>query len=366
MDLYSKNQTIHDCLEKSPKSWTHRYNKSEFWKNHIMDSKQANKVIEMIKILARLPYEFSISPSEFNIDTHNWYFKTFQIIIHYPNFTIRNKNGSTHRIKDLYVRFLVELKPSGKISLCKLWGIRGTMTPMEISFGYMHSHLHPPSYGTDQIVSWQWFCLGQAQVELARIEFNSEFSLDTFELLLYSIESYIKWESLDGGPYRKIGEIDYRQKDASNFWHNPQLVESIFKEHILDKNQIEVFKDSIRLVDDLPVMVTDESLHTSLVPILPEFTLVTRDSDGYDKYGVKETPEQIALNIKIKMEQNNKPLFYFRGEPVYFKLGEWSVEEDSKKKPNQYVSRKFIETLKKVVDDKLNKNYSIAEIISNI
>jgi len=365
MDLYDKLDIIHNCLNSSPKSWTHRYNRSEFWKDHILDSEQADKVIDMMRILGRFPHAFSISPEFLFINTYNWYFERFYIIIHYPDFIISNKNGTTHPIKDLYVRFSVELKTDGKIYLSKIQGIRGTMTPMEISYGYIQSHLHP-YYGSDHVVNWQPFCLGKAPVELTRMVFNGEFNLDTFELFLYSIETFIKWESLDGGPYRQIGEMDYKRKDTSNFWNSTERVEGVFKEYILDRDRIELLKNSIRLVDDLPVMIVDESLHTSLVPVLPTSALVTRDSNGNDKYGVKETPEQVVLDTKLKIEQNNDPLLYFRSEPIYFKLGEWSVEEDSKKKAKQYVSRKFITTLKKVVDDKLSKNYSIAEIISSI
>ncbi len=363
-----RRDIILNSLNKNSNSWTKRFNKSEFWQKHVIDPEHADKIINIIKVLAKFPYNFSINFSYVYFDEDGWNISDFDIIIHYPEFTITNKYNKSHQIKDLYVKFEVLCNPEGKFLIGSLYGIRTTSTPLEISFNYMHSHLssarNSMSKGINSLVQWHKFCVGYAEMEKARMSLNTKFSIDTFELFLYSIESFIKWESLDGGPYRKIGEMDYKQKNINSFW-DYKSAKLIFEKHILEANKLNALRDVIRLENNIPVMVIDESLCSSLLNILPEITYVGRNDNNNDVYGTRETPEEVEMEVELKRLEDNSPLLYFRSEPIFFKLGDWTKgQEETRGK--RYISRNFLQTLKRIVDDKLKRNWYLSEIVHQV
>src|SRR5690606_36061854 len=64
------------------------------------------------------------------------------------------------------------------------------------------------------------------------------FDLEAIEAMLYSIDSYVTWESLEGGPYRKIGElIERKAKSLANYnpeSHGQRLVHHIERQPTLE------------------------------------------------------------------------------------------------------------------------------------
>lgn len=134
------------------------------------------------------------------------------ILIHFPEFQIRNAHDDSHTIRDLYVILspFFDLKDN----LCfkkDLYGFRTTLTELELYSGYQHSHL--PSRGNylyrfKELQYDTKFCLGSSEVVDLLLMLNStEFDSNLFELFLLTLDSYVKWESLDGGPYIKISNI---------------------------------------------------------------------------------------------------------------------------------------------------------------
>lgn len=149
----------------------------------------------------------------------------FNLIVLFPEINITNSKAYKHVIKDLYVKINIEINPhnatnENRPSNIVLSGIRGKLSEEEYHSNYGHSH-----FSGGGIEGWSDFCLGSS--DFAMIIQTMRFSLtpEDWSLLFLSLENYVSWESLEGGPYRKIENISLRQQS-----HNS----SDFRDHALE------------------------------------------------------------------------------------------------------------------------------------
>ena len=115
-----------------------------------------------------------------------------------------------HEIKDLFVGIQVTNVnifgvSKGNVTLV---GRRGKMSYKEWCSHYSHSHLGS-SYN-----SWQTFCLGNSDIAMLINELKLSFDKDMWYMLFYALPNYVNWESLEGGPYKKIEIVRYSVNNA--------------------------------------------------------------------------------------------------------------------------------------------------------
>ncbi len=128
----------------------------------------------------------------------------FNIDVHFPEFVISNSNDRRHTIKHLYVRFICQLfTPEGDRKMhIQLNGMRGECSLKEWESGYGHSHM-------SSVLDWTSFCLGSSVFQTLMSDLMNSLSEETWLLVFYSLENYLKWESLEGGPHRKMELMRY-------------------------------------------------------------------------------------------------------------------------------------------------------------
>ena len=159
-----------------------------------------------------------------------------RILIHFPCFQISNSEGYSHTIKDLFVKLYTIIDQStGKISFeNSISGFRTTLTDAELHTGYLHSHLSSvdrsyfESFNTKDVPN-RWFCLGSGEtLDLLNIMNGAdEFDKNLFELFLYTLDGFVKWESLEGGPYIKLRSIQLNsENDRYKYQIRTHIVES--------------------------------------------------------------------------------------------------------------------------------------------
>lgn len=127
------------------------------------------------------------------------------VIIHYPEIEITNTIGYSHTIYDLLVR--LHLNKSCKVVDGTLRGRRLSFTAEEIVKRYVHSHLEGQS--VEGLSNFSTFCLGSAGGDtLANVLYHysssPQLSYEQLMMLFEQIDSYVKWESLEGKPYMCI------------------------------------------------------------------------------------------------------------------------------------------------------------------
>lgn len=124
---------------------------------------------------------------------------TGYLYLRYPQLTITNSLGIVHNIEDLVVIINFDYI-RGKLT--GLSGRRWAWTKEELHYGYSHSHL------STSIGRFQDFCQGGNSIFAKFMAgMNKTNTPEEFELFLAQLKEYLSWESVEGRPYRWIGEI---------------------------------------------------------------------------------------------------------------------------------------------------------------
>lgn len=132
------------------------------------------------------------------------------VIIHFKEINIRNSMGQSHLIEDLFVKIRLNLDGSNLI----VGGVSGYRTKVsfaEWSSNYMHSHLPGSRFTTGRDTGnmpFNTFCLGSGEIRDHVMEIQAEgFSQTRFTSFLLQVIGLVTWESLEGGPHKRIGSI---------------------------------------------------------------------------------------------------------------------------------------------------------------
>lgn len=132
--------------------------------------------------------------------------RSYNLIIRFPQLTIRNSSKKTHNIEELYVKikFL-----NCSFSCDNIQGIRAKLSPTEYQSAYAHSHL--PS---NAIYDFGDFCLGSTTFKALATDLTvNDWRVDPenwqmlFEAFLFQLNAYLRWESLEGTPYKYMENI---------------------------------------------------------------------------------------------------------------------------------------------------------------
>lgn len=142
-------------------------------------------------------------------------------VIHWPEVTITNGSKREHTIKDLFTRFPCKVGggSNGKLEFHKIQGMRTTVTLAEFESAYAHSHLQSRNFllSPNLKCTYSDFCTGDGDINANTSLLNSELDLDIFKLLLYQVQPFVEWESLEGNPYKRfnsVAEKDFKFSQA--------------------------------------------------------------------------------------------------------------------------------------------------------
>ena len=128
----------------------------------------------------------------------------------YPEIEITNTNKEKHTIKNLVVVFSLRWDSSfKKWKIHEMRGLRLTLSYLELNKSYSHSHLASSNL-TDYFKSMttRRFCLGSSTLGMSIAEYNTESNKEQSNLvlegILYTLDTYVTWESLEGVPHNYI------------------------------------------------------------------------------------------------------------------------------------------------------------------
>jgi hypothetical protein len=122
----------------------------------------------------------------------------FWIILKETNIIISNSIEQQKNIGDFYIYLHAECNNYEFNIVSSLNGIKVNYSITELINRYTHSHL--PSESNERFSN---FCLGTSNLFAGISKINE---ID-FQGLLFGIKDYLRWESLEGGPYKKIEHL---------------------------------------------------------------------------------------------------------------------------------------------------------------
>lgn len=156
--------------------------------------------------------------------------------ISFPEIEITNTKNHRHTIKNLYVFIVFKVNVSGNwVMKERLYGTRLTQSALEHHCRYQHSHLTSTEAGT--VTN---FCLGGATpTSVAVADLSLNFDLMQFELFLYQISAYVRYESLEGGPYKRMAEMSFSNIHRTRSYNEQSFISRVFTSlelHAIQRN----------------------------------------------------------------------------------------------------------------------------------
>ena len=131
----------------------------------------------------------------------------------YPEIEITNTNKEKHTIKNLVVVFSLKWDSSfKKWKINEMRGLRLTLSYLELKKLYPHSHLSSNSLTSNfKSMTSSKFCLGSSTLGMSIAEYNTESNKEQSNLvlegILYTLDTYVTWESLEGVPHNYIRNL---------------------------------------------------------------------------------------------------------------------------------------------------------------
>lgn len=182
-----------------------------------------------------------------------------QLTTYIPTITITNTTGQSHTITDVYIQFNFNLYYK---KLETVYLARTSVTSDEVQSGYLFSHLDGKNPG-------RWysnFCYGSdnpISTLTKSLKNNKSISFTEYFLLF---REYLNWESLEGKPYKYIGNIGNKSISevylSEHIWIEflPDFINSIkdtiptLSYHILNVSnntfKVKLTDDSIAIIDN--------------------------------------------------------------------------------------------------------------------
>ena len=131
----------------------------------------------------------------------------------YPEIEITNTNKEKHTIKNLVVVFSLKWDSYfKKWKIDDMTGLRLTLSYLELKKLYSHSHLNCSNLINNfKSITSTKFCLGSSTLGMSIAEYNTESDKEKSNLvlegILYTLDTYVTWESLEGVPHNYIRNL---------------------------------------------------------------------------------------------------------------------------------------------------------------
>lgn len=158
--------------------------------------------------------------NSFSLDLKNLLNKiSVEFVVKFPEINITNSSRQKHTIRDLYIVMQITclMRFQGSFR-----GLRGIKSLAEYHTNYGHSHMSRGAApnGTQQ------FCLGSTEFSnLVHRLVSEPYDRLRFELFVIQLKDYLAWESLEGGPYCRIGEIRVEGNRRQNRFQAPDATQ---------------------------------------------------------------------------------------------------------------------------------------------
>lgn len=279
--------------------------------NNTISNEEVLTQIEQITNLLGMYY-----PEKYDINIPN---RT--VILHWDKVEIGNSQGATHTMYDFYIRLRFN---EDFTKLSQMDGLRATFTLKEYwnNNPYTFSHLSTGRFG-----EWGNLCLGSTPLaDMYAILKTPEFSLLVLEAFLLQLNEYVRWESLEGGPFRasNIGKIAYKNNSATIPSFNTYRINASCAREIISK---------VYPVLELKTVSTNLGTKLELIdtPLLERAVHATCVKYGY-------------LNFML---DRSKPFEVYKN----FETGETFWEDELKTTNSEYLTRVYFEQKKLIEQD---------------
>lgn len=178
---------------------------------------------------------------------------TVRLGIRFPELTVTNACDITHVVRGI-IFYTTFSRRSGVWKGYEVLAHKTIFTAAELHNGYFHSHISMPSKGEPST----GICLGNYNGLMTPLwEALNKSKFKELPSYLMALYAYLSWESLDGGPYRKIDALytftPYEVSNPSFEFIRMEMLEVLEKADYLDyiydisegETQIDISTDAV-------------------------------------------------------------------------------------------------------------------------
>ncbi|MGL5753252.1 MAG: hypothetical protein ACRCXT_22100 [Paraclostridium sp.] len=267
-----------------------------------------------------------------------------------PKVTITNSVGSTHDMLDVYLRFGFWNNKLYSVEIA-----RGTLTLSEIRSVNSYIFSHVSSHESYACKWYDSFCYGN-NTPLSKLvgSFKMGNTVEFTELFILFNE-YLKWESLEGKPYRYINDV---QKVVLGKTVN------MYSSTIMSLPQVKnVYLPAIAdIIPNLSYTITDlgkNKFSTKLTPESINLIDTTLSSIGTDLYHTdgQYSYENVDMEDILKRYNNNrvKSQVIFNGETVKGKVVAGELSNTSTPKIHRAILNRIVSEVETALTDSFNQ-----------
>jgi hypothetical protein len=265
---------------------------------------------------------FNITKEVYSEDRVMYEEKEKLITIHFPEVIITSSAGKkTQILKDIFIR-LSFVSRSGKVKLYLVEFMRTTFTYAQIKAGYSHSHV------SGGINAWSTsVCQGNTPLKKAYSLLNMEYTEKDYTDFLYLLNNWMEWESVEGGPYRKMEDVKDVFTDSTNIGILDEMTCKINLTKYLQNFDIKV---SLNENSDNIKIELDEDFVTPVINSIATNKLYfDKDKNqyllpGYNKAKIESEIESYKNNYNTSDFKFNSKTF-----PLVIEIPDFKLDEDN-------------------------------------
>lgn len=172
-------------------------------KNDKNEYKNPFKTVENVITFFKKSLSRVFSEDSFDVAVSVYRSNHINVTIYYPELEITNSLDTSHKIRELYVIFIFDF--SGiSLQLVNIELFRSAFTPSEVYSNYIHSHYN--GYISERQLG-KSICWGNTPIKMYLSKIKHIFNPKDLVFLITQVHNYLKWESIEGVPYKKINEL---------------------------------------------------------------------------------------------------------------------------------------------------------------
>ena len=293
----------------------------------------------------------------------------------YPEIEITNTNKEKHTIKNLVVVFSLQWG-----SLLRKWqidemrGLRLTLSYLELDKRYPHSHLRS-SHLTDYFKSMtsSKFCLGSSTLGMSIAEYNTESDKEKSNLvlegILYTLDTYVTWESLEGVPHNYIRNLlpfgGTPVSDSSLDSHSLRVVNFLKENKIPLALEYGVMNDSIFIKNNLENAeffkgILQNSSISGRLLLQREYLCFPSQGDTFlqaasNFYSVAQVRNLAKEHKQGNLHNLSKPFTFFNGRKHSLVFSFYMEKKIQKDEQNIIIYPKFLKHVYRKLESQIQK-----------
>ena len=301
----------------------------------------------------------------------------------YPEIEITNTNKEKHTIKNLVVVFSLKWD-----SYFKKWkiddmrGLRLTLSYLELNKLYSHSHLASSNLTSNfKSMTSTKFCLGSSTLGMSIAEYNTESDKEKSNLvlegILYTLDTYVTWESLEGVPHNYIRNLlplgGTAVNDDSLDSHSIRVVNFLKENRIPLALDYGVMNDSIFIKNSLENAeffkgILQSSSISGRYSLQREYLCFPSQGDTFlqaasNFYSVAQVRDLAKEHKQVYLYNLSKPFTFFNGRKHSLIFSFYMEKKIQKDEQNIIIYPKFLKHVYRKLESQIQKARSRSQAV---